>query len=243
MSNGGAMMDSEESEESVFEEYRELGSKTTSTEQYIVAFLHIVAAILISAMQFTAGLTEWFTGFGILTPILLVVLGAFYANIRSPEWHRDQMVPFILEFVTATEIEVEQYVRLHRRQIRYTLILGWAALLLCQWLWTIGFTVVMPFFIMDNLIVRIIGEFVGYAIIFGPFFLYVVLLFVMSGMVEHFLRGRNEEIGRMIEIERKWYEELARREKPSESVEIEKDNDESIEKISSDVKEKKWRLY
>ncbi|MFX1369621.1 MAG: hypothetical protein ACFFAY_13575 [Promethearchaeota archaeon] len=235
-------MVSDELEESVFEDYRELDSKTTSTEQYIVAFLHVIAAIFISLIGFNAGLAAWFAGFGILTPILLVVLGAFYANIRSPEWHRDQMVPFILEFTTVTDIEIEQYVRFHQKQIRYTLILGWGVLLFCQLLWTIGFTVVMPIFISEYFIVQLVGEFVGYAVIFGPFFLYVVLLFVISGKVELLLKARNEEISRMIEIESKWYKESARREKPSESVQNE-DDDSSIDEISRNVKAKKWRLY
>ncbi len=235
-------MVSDELEESVFEDYRELDSKTTSTEQYMVAFLHVIAAIFISLISFNAGLAAWFTGFGIFTPILLVVLGAFYANIRSPEWHRDQMVPFILEFTTVTDVEVEQYVKFHQNQIRCTLVLGWGVLLFCQLLWTIGFTVVMPIFVSENLIVQLVGELVGYAVIFGPFFLYVVLLFVISGKVEIFLRSRNGEISKMIEIESKWYKELARREKPTESVENE-DDDSSIDEISSNVKEKKWRLY
>ncbi|MHA2118583.1 MAG: hypothetical protein ACW98J_06660 [Candidatus Thorarchaeota archaeon] len=210
-------MDSGQKDESVFEEYKELGPKTTSKEQYIVALIHIIAAISISIIQFSDGLSAWFLGFGILTPILLIVQGLFYAYIKNYQWYRDQIIPFISRIIMVTEIEADLYVRHHRRLGWYTLVIGWLAIIGCQMIWTWGFTVVMPLFFGEDFISRLVGELVGYAVLFGPFLLYLFLLFVTYGPVESSLQSRNEEIRHIFDIEGKWTEENERRLKPPES--------------------------
>ncbi|MHA2386506.1 MAG: hypothetical protein ACXAEE_09895 [Candidatus Thorarchaeota archaeon] len=210
------MMDSEDNDESVFSEYKELGPKTTSKEQYIVALIHIIAAIGISIMQVPEGFSAWLR-YGVLIPILLIAQGVFYAYLRNPEWYQDQMIPYISRIVMVTEIEADQFVRHHRRLGWYAIILGCVAILACQMIWTWGFTVVMPFFSGDDFITRLVGEIVGYAVLFGPFFLYIVLIFVIYGLLEYFMQSRNDEIQHIYEITNKWVEEDERRKKPPES--------------------------
>jgi hypothetical protein len=210
-------MDSGKQDESVFEEYKELGPKITSKDQYIVALIHIIAAISISIMQFSDGLSAWFLGFGVLTPILLIVQGLLYAYMKNHQWYRDQMIPFISRIVMVTEIEADQYVRHHRRLGWYTLAIGWLAIIGCQIIWTWGFTVVLPLFFGEDFISRFVGEIVGYAILFGPFFLYLFLLYVTYDLVEFSMQSRNEEIRHIFDIAGKWTEENARRAKPPES--------------------------
>jgi hypothetical protein len=168
-------------------------------------------------MQFSEGLSAWFLGFGIITPILLITQGLFYAYIKNPSWYRDQMVPYISRIIMVTEIEADQFVRHHRRLGWYTLVLGSVAIIACQMIWTWGFTVVMPLFFGDDFITRLVGELVGYAVLFGPFFLYFVLIFAISGLVEFMLQSRNEEIRHIFDIADKWTEESERRRKPPES--------------------------
>jgi hypothetical protein len=116
-----------------------------------------------------------------------------------------------------TEIEADLYVRHHRRLGWYTLVIGWLAIIGCQMIWTWGFTVVMPLFFGEDFISRLVGELVGYAVLFGPFLLYLFLLFVTYGPVESSLQSRNEEIRHIFDIEGKWTEENERRLKPPES--------------------------
>lgn len=210
-------MDSEANDESVFREYKELGPKITSKEQYLVALIHFIAAIGISVVQFSEGLSAWFTGFGILTPILLIAQGLFHAYLKNPEWYRDQMVPYISRIIMVTEIEADQFVRHHRRFGWYALILGLGAIFICQLIWTWGFTVVMPLFFGDDFIARLVGELIGYAVLFGPFFLYIILIFVIYGLTEYFMQSRNDEIQHIFEIVNKWVQEDERRKKLPES--------------------------
>lgn len=210
-------MDSANQDESLFGEYQELGPKTISKEQCVIALIHIIAAIGISVMQFSEGLSAWFLGFGIFTPILLILQGLFYAYIKNHQWYRDQMVPFISRVIMVTEIEADQFVRHHRKLGWYTLVLGSIAIIACQMIWTWGFTVVMPLFFGDDLIIRFVGELVGYAVLFGPFFLYLFLIFLIYGGVEMISQSRNEEIRHIFEIAGKWTEENERRSKPPES--------------------------
>jgi hypothetical protein len=210
-------MDSEADDDSEFGEYQELGPKKTSKEQYLVALVHLIAAIGISIIQFNEGLSAWFVGFGIFTPILLIVQGLFYVYIKNHQWYRDQMVPFISRIIMVTEIEADQFVRHHRRIGWYTLILGWIAIVACQMIWTWGFSVVMPNFLADDFITRFVGELVAYAVLFGPFFLYLFLLFVFYSLVEMMSQSRNEEIQHIFDIASRWTEENERRSKPPES--------------------------
>ncbi|MHA1926937.1 MAG: hypothetical protein ACW974_13555 [Candidatus Thorarchaeota archaeon] len=220
-------MDSGDQDESVFREYKELAPKTTSKEQYTIALIHIIAAISISIMQFSEGLSAWFVGFGIITPILLIVQGFFYVYIKNHQWYRDQMVPFISKIVMVTEIEADQFVRHHRRLGWYSLVIGWIAIITCQMIWTWGFSVVMPLFFGDDLITRFVGELIGYAVLFGPFFLYLVLLYFIYGLIEQKLQSRNEEIRHIFDIASKWAEENQRRSKPPESYKENKNASES----------------
>jgi len=174
--------------------------------------------LIISAFQFSYGFNAWLLGFGIVTPILLIIHGFAYSHIENSSWYREQMVPFISRVIATTEIETDRYVQYNRRCTRYILILGWLAILLCQWVWTFGLTVVMPFFVGDNLILRFIGELVGYAVIFGPFLLYFLILIAIAASVEKILRPRYKDIEPLFEIADKWVKETNRRAKESKST-------------------------
>jgi hypothetical protein len=204
-------MVSASSVESEFKEYEELGPCPPSIRQYLVVIIHFILAIGISLVQFQAGLDAWFQGFGIVTPILLSANGLIYTMTGNQQWYREQMVPFLSGIVTVTEIEGERYMTYHRRIGWYTLVLGWFAILTCQMAWTLGLTVVMPAFSGGDFITRLIGELVAYAVIFGPFILYGVLIIVIFRVFDQILPSRNQHIRHLLEIERKWSKERRRR--------------------------------
>jgi hypothetical protein len=211
----------------VFEAFRQLGPKHSSFEQKIVAIIHLIVAVLISVILFNEGLDTWFLGAGIVTPILLIIQGFAYTRVESSSWYREQMVPFISELITTTEIETDRYLQYHRRSTRFVLVLGWLAILICQWVWTFGLTVVMPFFAGDDFILRLIGELVGYAVIFSPFLLYPVLLILFILILEKLLLSKYEDIRHLIDIEKSWTKENIRRTKNPELIQNENDLQES----------------
>lgn len=204
-----------------------MGPKHSSFEQKIVAIIHLIVAVLISVILFNEGLDTWFLGAGIVTPILLIIQGFAYTRVESSSWYREQMVPFISELITTTEIETDRYLQYHRRSTRFVLVLGWLAILICQWVWTFGLTVVMPFFAGDDFILRLIGELVGYAVIFSPFLLYPVLLILFILILEKLLLSKYEDIRHLIDIEKSWTKENIRRTKNPELIQNENDLQES----------------
>ena len=204
---------SESSDDIVFKEYRELGSKSPSLEQYIVVVIHLTGAILISAIQFNDGVSVWFLGFGIVVPILLIIHGVGYSVFKNDSWYREQMIPFILSIVMATEIETDRFLQYHRWSTRFFLILGWPVILLCQMTWTFGLTEILPAFSADNVLTLIIGEFVAYLVIFGPFVLYGLALIFIFVILARLLQSRYEDIMHLFDIERMWNTERQRRAK------------------------------
>lgn len=211
-------MDSELADDIVFKEYRDLDPVSRSPEQYFVAIIHLTAAVIISVIQFTYGFNSWALGFGIVTPILLILQGFAYLVIRNDLWYREQMVPFILSILMATEIETDRYLRYHRRFIRFTLILGWFVILVCQFTWTFGLTEIMPLFAGDDFLLRFIGELVAYAVLFGPFLLYGLGLVAILTILERILKTRYKDINHLFDIENKWTAETHRRSKNPESI-------------------------
>lgn len=89
-----------------------------------------------------------------------------------------------------TEIETDRYLQYHRRLNRFTLILGWPAILMCQMAWTFGITEILPAFAADDLLTRILGELVAYVVIFGPFLLYFLVLMLIVVILERLLIPR-----------------------------------------------------
>lgn len=187
--------------------------KRRTREHYIVLVVHIAAAFVISAFQLNSGIDAWFPGFGLATPILLIIHGVVYSFIQISTWCREQMVPFMLKLVPATEIETDRYVEYNRKSAMYVLIFGWFAILLCQFVWTFGLTEVMPFFIFDDFILRLIGEIVGYIVIFGPFLLYFLLLIAFAWVIEEFYLPGYNDVEHLFEIAHKWGREHNRRAK------------------------------
>ncbi|MHA1638407.1 MAG: hypothetical protein ACTSUB_10380 [Candidatus Thorarchaeota archaeon] len=215
---GGTVMASESADDMVFKEYRELGSESRSLEQYFVAVTHLTAAVLISLIQFNYGLSAWLLGFGIVVPILLIIHGFVYLFFRSESWFREQMLPFILSIIMATEIETDRYLQYHRRFRRLMLILGWPGILICQAFWTFGLTGIMPIFSGDDFVTRLVGELVAYCIFLGPFFLYgLVLLFLLSNL-ERLLKPGYQDIVHLFDVENKWNKEHHRRAQDPGSV-------------------------
>ncbi|MHA2118584.1 MAG: hypothetical protein ACW98J_06665 [Candidatus Thorarchaeota archaeon] len=205
-------MNSESSDEEVFQEYKELGPQKTSHEQYAIAFLHVIAGFTLFAVQIPEGLAVWFAEFGILTPILLIVQGFVYALLKNPQWLREQMIPYFLELFMVTEIEADQFVGYHRWLNRYLLLLGFVAIAICQFVWTYGLTVIVPLFPRANFFSMVASDIITYAVIFGPFLLYVGLMFAFYGVLESLLQSINEDILHLFDIERRWSKEHSRRE-------------------------------
>lgn len=209
--------------EEIFKEYKELEPKKKTREHYIVLFVHIVAALVISMIQLNYGISEWFLGFGIATPLLLILHGFTYSFLDNGRWYRDQMVPYISRLVSTTEIETDRYLQYRRNAARYVLFFGWIAVLVGQFVWTFGFTQVLPFFAGDDLILRFIGELVGYGILFGPFLLYFLVLLLFAEIIDRIRIPRYKDIEHLFDIENKWTKENNLRAKNPESVEHEEE--------------------
>lgn len=220
---GGLRINSESANEEVFKEYVELEPKRKTLEHYIVMFIHIVVALTISAFQLNYGISEWVLGFGIVTPILLILHGFAYSFFDNGPWYRNQMVPYISRLVTTTEIETDRYLTYRRNAARYLLFFGWIAILPCQFVWTFGFTEVLPFFAGDDLILRFIGELVGYVVLFGPFLLYFLILVLFAGILDRIRIPRYKDIEHLFDIEDKWTKENNRRAKNPESMQDEEE--------------------
>ena len=167
----GIRMSSELVNMDEFKEYRPLGSKRKSAKHYLVFFVHLVVAVLFFVTQLMNGFGTWFYGTGIVTPILLIINGYSYYYLENGLWYREEMIPFISRIVTTTEIETDRYCQFHTRIASIFLVLGWISIILCNILCTIGLVVFVPLFTAEDLLTRIIGELVAYAVIFGPYFL------------------------------------------------------------------------
>jgi hypothetical protein len=214
-------LNSEPAKDEVFKEYKDLEPIGKSLEQHLILFFHLTAAVLISMIQFSQGLTAWFSGFGVLTPILLIIHGYFLSALPNDSWYREQMVPFILSIVTPTEIETDRYLQYHHRLNRFVLILGWPAILLCQITWTFGGTVILPAFVGNDLFIRFLGELLAYAVLFGPFLLYFLILLLLATILDRLMQSRYKDIMYLLDIENKWNKEKSRRAKDSKSMEKE----------------------
>lgn len=214
-------MESESVNDVVFEEYRQLEPRRRSIEHYVVAFLHLVAAIIISVSYFSDGLTPWFQGYGIVTPILLIIHGFLYTQLENDTWYREQMVPFISRLIATTEIETDRYCQFHRRVARIFFVIGYFVILLCQWVWTFGVTVVLPLFLGDDILTRLVVELLAYAILFGPFILYFLVLMPVAAILDKLFLSRYSDITHLLDIEKKWTTENNRRVKNPESVQEE----------------------
>ncbi len=206
-------MDSESADETVFKDFKELESSSRSMGQYFVIVIHLTAALLISIIQFNAGISAWFLGFGIVVPILLIVHGFLYSSIPNDSWYRDQMVPFMLSIVMTTEIETDRYLQYQRRLTRISLTLGWFVILMCQIVWYFGLTAIVPAFTGADILTRLVGELIAYVVIFGPFALYALLLIHVHGAIEKLLKSRYKDITHLFDIEIKWDMEKQRRAK------------------------------
>jgi hypothetical protein len=214
-------MDSESADNVVFEDYRELEPVSKSLGQYLVAGIHFAAALLISVIQLNDGLSAWFVGYGVVTPILLIIHGCIFFIIPNDSWYRERMVPFILSIFMTTEIETDRYLQYQRRSTMLVLILGWLAILLCQMVWTFGITSILPAFATDDILILFAGELVGWTVILGPLFLYFLLLILIALILDRLLTPRYADIKHLFDIEKKWNMERDRRAKDAESVKSE----------------------
>ena len=194
-----------------FNEYRSLGPKHRTRKHYIIIVLHIFAAAVISLVQLSMGLDMWFYGFGIITPILLVMNGFLFSHLENDSWYREEMVPLISGIATTTESETDRLRQYHRSVAWTMLVLGWFDILLCQFIWTYGLLTIVPNFSVDSLIMRIPGELIAWVVIFGPFFLYFVFLIPVALILERVFLSRYSDIAHLLEIENKWTRENNRR--------------------------------
>ena len=182
-------MNSESADDVVFKDYRELEPVSRSLGQYLVAVIHLTAALLISVIQLNDGISAWFLGFGIVVPILLITHGCMFLFVPNESWYREQMVQFMLSIVMATEIETDRYLEFNRRATRFILILGWPVILMCQMAWTFGLTEIMPAFAAGDFWMRFLGELVAYVVVFGPFLLYFLVLMLVVVILERLLNS------------------------------------------------------
>ena len=214
-------MDSESADGVVFKDYKELEPVRRSLGQYLIIVIHLAAALLISVIQLNDGLNAWFVGYGVVTPILLIIHGCIFFIIPNDLWYRERMVPFILSIFMTTEIETDRYLQYQRRSTMLVLILGWLAILLCQMVWTFGITSILPAFATDDILILFAGELVGWTVILGPLFLYFLLLILIALILDRLLTPRYTDIKHLFDIEKKWNMERDRRAKDAESVKSE----------------------
>jgi hypothetical protein len=205
-------------DKTTFMEYTPLGPKRRTREHYLVLVGHIVAAFTISLIQLSIGLSVWFLGFGILTPILLILQGLFYSFLENDTWYREEMVPFISRLITTTESETDRLRQYHLRLARSVIVLGCFDIILCQLVWTYGLTVILPSFLGDDLLIRFIGELLAIVVVFGPFFLYLIVMLPIASTVERIYKSRYSDIAHLLDIENKWSREDNRRAKEKKAM-------------------------
>ena len=208
---------SEDSEDSdVFTEYKPLRPKRRSLQGNIVLFLHLLAAIVLSVTQFASGLDVWFYGLGVATPILLIINGFAYSFFENDSWYKEEMVPYLSRIVSTTEIETDKYRQFHRRTARLMLIFGWVDIILCQLIWTWGLTVFLRSLLGEDLLTMIIRELFAYIVLFGPFFLYFIILLAFGSLIDKLFLSGYDDIKHLLELENKWNRENQRRAKMKE---------------------------
>jgi len=217
-------MNSEMAEAEIFKEYKELGPKKMTLGSKIVLFIHIIAAIVIFVTQFNMGLAVWFYGYGIVTPILLVIHGFFYTFLESDLWYREEMAPFIARIINTNEIEIERFCQYHRIIARSALILGWIDILVCQWVWTTGLAIFVPNLFGENLLFHTFAEIIAYGVIFGPFLLYFILLLPAGVILDRILNYRYQDIKPLLEIQNRWEKENQRRKQKPEPTKTSSDD-------------------
>ena len=204
-------MNSEVVNEELFNEYRPLGLKHRTRKHNIIIVLHILAAILISWSQFTIGLDAWFYGFGIVTPILLVINGFLFSYLENDSWYKEEMIPYISRIISTTEIETDRLRQYHRRSAWIILVLGWFDILLCQLIWTYGLTAMMPNLTFGDLLMRIPSEVLVWGVLLGPFFLYFIFMAPVAFVLDRMFLSMYNDISHLLDIENKWNREDRRR--------------------------------
>ncbi len=227
-------MSFESSNDDTFKEYKPLGPLHRTREHYVVILLHVVAAALIVWYQITIWSTPWFIGLGVMTFVLVIINGFLYAFVENDPWYREEMVPFISRIITTTEIETDRFRQYHRRCAQGIVLAGWIDILICQAALNYMANEIAPYLFIENYTFNIINELVAYVLIFGPFLLYIGILFIFAIIGDIIFRARYSDIAHLLEIEGKWNAENNRRkelEKAEKKENTSSDTQDAIDEI------------
>jgi hypothetical protein len=173
-----------------------------------------------STYIYVSEIESWFTGIGVVTPILLCTLGIIFYLMPNENWYRTEMIPYLSSKLKPREEEIERFLQYHRRLRAMVLPLGWLAIVLCQFIWT-GITIVM---IPLAAVHRIFADALIFVMI-GTVILYLALILGILTLSERLLESIHPDIIHILEFENEWRQEIQKREKERMKEEKERGRD------------------
>ncbi|MHA2601452.1 MAG: hypothetical protein AM324_004885 [Candidatus Thorarchaeota archaeon SMTZ1-83] len=189
-------------------EFDDLPATSPSAVQWSVCLVHLFCGIGISAHIYVSDIGFWFTGLGVVTPILLVTLGIIFLVMPNEKWYRNVMVPYLSSRLNPKEEEKELFLQYHRRLRTVALPLGWLAIVVCQFLWTYTTMLMIPLAAVH----RIFADSLIFVMI-GIVMLFLVMILGILTISERLLGSIYSDIIHLLEFENAWREEKQRREK------------------------------
>ena len=189
-------------------DFEDLPDASPSGVQWAVFLVHLFIGIGISAYVYVSDIGSWFTGIGVVTPILLCALGIIFYLMPNENWYRTEMIPYLSGKLKPREEEMERFLQYHRRLRAMVLPLGWLAIVLCQIIWTSTTMVMIPLAAVH----RIFADALIFVMI-GTVILYLALILGILTFSERLLESIHSDIIHILEFENEWRQEIQKREK------------------------------
>lgn len=182
--------------------------------------VHLLGGIGISAYTYIYDIGSWFTGIGVVTPILLCALGIFFFLLPNETWYRTEMIPYLSSKLKPREEEMDRFLQYHRRLRTMVLSLGWLAIILCQFIWTFITMLMIPLAAVH----RIFADALIFVMI-GTVMLYLALILGILTVSERLLESIHSDIIDILDFENEWRRETQKREKERMKEERERGRD------------------
>lgn len=177
----------------------ELGAVRADRHQVFVLLIHVIAAVIISVLNFSNGLLSWFVGTGVVTPVLLCATGLLYRILTGINWYRDEMVPYMSRTFTVQEFETDRFLKFIQTRRFMVLIASYISTILTQIAWFNIATFTIPFLESAGAF----GELFIYLFI-GMFFLYGLFLVFWLTVFERILKSKFSDANQLIKFDENW---------------------------------------
>jgi len=205
-------------------DFDDLSDPSASGVQWAVFLVHLFCGIGVSAYIYISDIGSWFTGIGVVTPILLCALGIIFYLMPNETWYRSEMIPYLSSKLKPQEEEMERLLQYHRRLRTIILPLGWLAIVLCQSVWTYATMLMLPIAAVH----RIFADALIFVMI-GTVMLFLAMILGILTVSERLLESIHSDIIHILEFEAAWRKEIQKREK------------ERIQEEKQRERDKRWR--